>query len=73
MGAGSGARASGPPAQWDKYPGRAQPSQTLPSGEGKGKPGFPFPLREGCALPNPPIGGVFSPQPSMRLRRTTPQ
>jgi len=22
-----------------------------------GKPGFPIPLLEGCALPNPPAGG----------------
>jgi len=38
-------------------PGRASPSQTLPPGEGLGKPGFPRPLRKGCALPNPPAGG----------------
>jgi len=37
-------------------PGRATPSQTLPRGEGMGKPGFPIPLRKGCALPNPSTG-----------------
>ncbi len=37
-------------------PGRAAPSQTLPLGEGLGTPGFPSPLLEGFALPNPPTG-----------------
>ena len=36
--------------------GRAQPSQTLPPGGSMGKPGFPIPRLEGCALPNPPAG-----------------
>jgi len=37
--------------------GRATPSQTLPAGRGKGKPGFPMSQPhswEGDALPNPP-------------------
>ena len=38
-------------------PGRATPAQTLPPGEGQGKPGFPLPLREGYARPTPPAGG----------------
>jgi len=38
------------------FPERAAPSQTLPPGGGMGKPGFPLPLHEGCALPNPPTG-----------------
>jgi len=37
-------------------PGRVAASQTLPPGERMGKPGFPIPLLEGCALPNPPAG-----------------
>jgi len=35
---------------------RARPSQTLPPGERMGQPGFPIPLGEGQALPNPPTG-----------------
>jgi len=37
-------------------PGRAQPSHTLPPGGGMGKPGFPIPLRKGCALTFPGAG-----------------
>ena len=35
----------------------AAPSQTLPPGGATGKPGFPTPLRTGCALPHLPAGG----------------
>ena len=38
-------------------PRRATPSQPLPPGGGVGKPGFPTPLLEGCALPIPPASG----------------
>jgi len=53
---------------------RAQPSQTLSRAEVWGNPVSPRPHRmkngcwwEGYALPNPPMGEVCSPQPSMRL------
>ena len=36
--------------------GRSVPAHTLPPGEGMGKPGFPIPLLEGYARPNPPAG-----------------
>jgi len=51
----------GPPARirngikrlsWEGYD-----PQTLPRGERMGKPGFPIPLLEGTALPNPVAGG----------------
>jgi len=47
--------------------GRAAPSQTLPRGEGMGKPGFPIPLRKGCALAVPGAGGnPVCPYPCLR-------
>jgi len=53
----SAVRAVGPHTDgMNILPGRAAPSQSLPPGEGLGKPGFPFPLRAGCALPIPPTG-----------------
>jgi len=47
--------------------GRAQPSQTLPLGEGMRKPGFPIPPLEGCASQTPAGGGVGKPGFPTRL------
>jgi len=46
-------------------PGKALLAHTLPPGGGMGKPGFPIPLRKGCARPCPPRrvipGGIGNP------------
>jgi len=45
---------------------RALPAQTLPPGERTGKPGFPSPLRTGCARTFP---GAWVRGPPARIRK----